>query len=147
MITLSENASDAELIAVADRWASALASGDGDGAFGLLMGEPKWSHQRLIDEIEKRILPGTQVVITSPESAVEDAEFDVSDIAPGPPHFVYRWLPGSPAAFQDPDCIGEVCYEIPISGQWSEAVALFRIRKLGDGTVALALWQLLGDEN
>jgi hypothetical protein len=136
MITFPTNATDDEILAVVCRWVDLLADGDYDRAQSLLLAEGterEWPPQLVENLIGSYELPpragdNQESRVTSVDKA------RVFDIEPRPS--VSRWNK-SPRA----GVLGDVHFDLPINGIWSDLTAIFFLRQVTGG-MALELFDI-----
>jgi hypothetical protein len=135
MIVLPIDATDDAILAAVREWVAALAAGDFVGAYAMTAHEPyyRWSPDLIRDVIAGYGLPepapdGIAHRVTPIETAEEDVH---------PEHEVTRW--NEP---RDVDngrvAIGEVRFDLPLDGYWSDLTATFEIQQ-GASNIVLVL--------
>jgi hypothetical protein len=136
MITLPANAPDADILALVQRWADLLAEGGYVQSQSLLMGngaERDWPPQLVAELIGSYELP--PAVDTSEKSRVTPVgEARVFDIQPRPS--VSRWETRG-----RPGVVGDVHFDLPINGAWSDLTAIFFLQQVAGG-IALELFDI-----
>jgi len=136
MITLPVSATDADIFAVVQRWVDLLADGDFGQAQSLLMrdgAEREWTPQVVADLIESYELPPA-VRSVGKSRVTPIGEASVFDIQPRPS--VSRWV-----ADGRPGVVGDVHFDLPINGVWSDLTAIFLLRQVAGG-IALELFDI-----
>ena len=139
MIVLPVDAADEAILAAVREWVAALASGDFAAAFGMTAHDPyyRWTPDLVRDVIVGYGLPepapdGIEHRVTPVETA------EVQDVHPR--HEVTRW--GNPRnAGNGRDAIGEVVFDLPLDGAWSDLTATFEIQQ-GSADVVLVLHEI-----
>ena len=136
MITLPANASDNEILYVVRRWVDLLANGEFDEAQALLIrdgAERDWPPELVAELIISYELP--PAVDTGEKARVTKiGDARVADIHPHP--FVARWEKSG-----RPGVIGDVHFDLPINGIWSDLTAIFFLRQVAEG-LALELFDI-----
>jgi len=136
MIILSDNASDAEVLAVVRRWVDLLADGNYLQAHALLNhveAERNWPAD-LVEELihSYELGPAVDSAGVSHVTRIDDAR--VVDVNPRP----------SVSRFKNsgrPTVIGDVHFDLPINGVWSDLTAIFFLRKVAGG-IALEIFDI-----
>jgi hypothetical protein len=124
------------MLSVVREWVDLLAVGDYAQAQALLVrdgAERDWSPELVAKLIASYELPpGASSAEESRVTPVSDARvFDVR-----PCHSVSRWDAGG-----RPGVIGDVHFDLPINGVWSDLTAIFWLRQVADG-LALELFDI-----
>lgn len=130
VVRLPASASDAEVLAIVERWAGFLAVEDYEGAYGMTAHEPyfRWTPRLLREVIEGYGLPDPH----------PDGPFKVSPLetAKGGPE------PRREVSYDDPPrpngAVGGVWFDLPLNGEWSDLTATFSIHRL-DEEIVLSL--------
>ena len=136
MISIPINATDAEVLDVVTDWVDLLADGDFVEAQSLLIqdgAERDWPPSLVASVIGSYEFPPS---VGSGEKSrvtrVRDAR--VVDIEPRPS--VSRWNKGGRQGV-----IGDVHFDLPINGIWSDLTAIFSLRQLDD-RIAIELYDI-----
>lgn len=135
MLVISGAAKDRDILAIVERWIGLLAAGQSADAMALLKttgAERDWSPELVMDLIasyEPAIgdWDGTSLI-----TPVETARTE--DVKPNP--HVDRWPQPNPRG-----AWGDVHYDLPINGVWSDLTAMFRVREVPGG-LALELYDV-----
>ncbi len=133
MITLSANATDEEILDVARKWTAALARQDYDEAFAMTAHDP---YYQWAPDLIKAVIQGYGL----PEPRSDGKIFRVTPIesaAGGPPpcHEVEYFEQPRPISDTDLLAVGEVWFDLPLNGEWSDLTATFKICRSDDCTV------------
>ena len=136
MIIFPTNVSDGEILTTVGRWVDLLANGDYLQAQSLLMhdgAERNWPPESVAGLIGSYELP--PAVHTGERSRVTPvAEARVADIQPRPS--VSRWDSSGRSGV-----VGDVHFDLPINGVWSDLTAIFFLRQVPGG-IALELFDV-----
>ena len=136
MLTLPSNATDADLLAAVRTWVDLLAAGEYAQAQALLVRvekERNWPPAR-VAEVVAAYKPSPQ---TRAEGAARVTSVHTARVADFlPRHAVSRWGPGC-----RPGVVGDIHFDLPINGAWSDLMATFLFRRVPGG-LALELWYL-----
>jgi hypothetical protein len=130
MVILPPDATDANLLAVVRRWVDLLAAGEYPQAQSLLVrdgAERDWPPALVAELIASYELPpGASSGEASRVTTVNTARvFDVQ-----PRHAVSRWQ-----ASGRPGVVGDIHFDLPINGVWSDLTAIFWLRQVPGGLV------------
>lgn len=135
MITLPANATDKEILEVARKWAAVLARQDYDAAFAMTAHDPyfRWTPDLIKAVIQGYGLPeprwdGKIFRVTPIESAVGGPP-------PPPRHEVKYYEQPHPISETDQMAVGEVWFDLPLNGEWSDLTVTFKICRSEDRTV------------
>src|SRR5262249_9566318 len=148
MMTLRPDATDADLLAVVGGWVDLLAAGEYAQAQALLVRveqERHWPPERVAAGVPPYPPrpPGPRAGAGGggPRAQAEGAvrvtpvrQARVADLLPR--HAVSRWGPGC-----RPGVVGDIHFDLPINGAWSDLMATFFFRRVPGG-LALELWDL-----
>jgi hypothetical protein len=133
MIVLPIDATDDAILSVVRKWVAALAAGDFETAYAMTAHDPyyRWTPERIREVIAGYGLPepapdGIVHRVTPMETAEQD---DVR-----PVHEVVRWK-GPRRTEGGRDAIGEVRFDLPLDGAWSDLTATFEIQRGADDIV------------
>src|SRR5262249_51684949 len=120
---LRPEATDDDILGLVRKWCALLAAGDYVAALALIPGDAHWT-----PELLKRVI--TNYGSPVPRSDGKHFRVTALDTAKGerPPDQDVEW-------FGDR---GEVWFDLPLNGQWSDLTATFRIERRSDG-IALTL--------
>jgi hypothetical protein len=122
MMTLALSASDEEILAVVRLWVSLLASQDYQSAFELTDHSAEWTPDLIRQVIEGYGLPDPK------RTHHRVTPIDQASGGRQPEHEVTR--SGKPFALDGGDeLIGDVLFDLPLDGSWSDLTATFDIRR------------------
>jgi hypothetical protein len=136
MVTLPPTATDADLLAVVRSWVDLLAAGEYAQAQALLVRveeDRDWPPAR-VAEIIAAYEPPPKARAEGPARVTPVRTARVVDVLPR--HAVSRWGPGC-----RPGVVGDIHFDLPINGAWSDLMANFLFRRVPGG-LALELWDL-----
>jgi hypothetical protein len=136
MVTLLPNATDADLLAVVRSWVDLLAAGKYAQAQAMLVRAEKerdWPPQR-VAEVIAAYKPPPQAGAERPVRVTPVRTARVAYFLPR--HAVSRWGEGC-----RPGVVGDIHFDLPINGAWSDLMATFFFRRVPGG-LALELWDL-----
>jgi hypothetical protein len=136
MVTLPLDATDADLLAVVHSWVDLLAAGEYAQAQALLVRveeERDWPPERVAEVIAAyQPCPPARTEGAVRVTSVRTAR--VADFLPR--QAVSRWGEGC-----RPGVVGDIHFDLPINGAWSDLMANFFFRRVAGG-LALELWDL-----
>jgi hypothetical protein len=128
MVTLPANASEADILAVVHRWVDLLAQGEYAQAQSLLRrdgAERQWPAEVVALSIASYGPPPT--VDAGEESRVTPvSEARVADVQP-------RASVSRRGKSGRPEVVGDVPFDLPINGVWSDLTAIFFLRQIPGG--------------
>jgi hypothetical protein len=135
MITLPANATDEEILDVVRKWASALARQDYEAAFAMTTHDP---YYRWTPDLIKAVIQGYGL----PEPRWDGKIFQVTPIetavgGPPPRHEVEYFEQPRPISETGQMAVGEVWFDLPLNGEWSDLTATFEICRSNDCTVLI----------
>jgi hypothetical protein len=136
MVTLPPDATDADLLAVVRSWVDLLAGGEYAQAQALLVRveeERDWPPER-VAEVIAAYEPRPQARAEGAVRVTPVRTARVADVLPR--HAVARWGEGC-----RPGVVGDIHFDLPINGAWSDLMATFFFRRVPGG-LALELWDL-----
>lgn len=136
MVTLPLDASDAEVLAVVRRWVDLLAAGQYAQAQALLLrdgAERDWPPE-LVAEVIAAYEPPSGASSGAVSHVTPVGQAQVLDLRPH--HEVARWEAGG-----RPGVVGDVHFDLPMNGAWSDLTAIFWLRRVAEG-MALELFDI-----
>ena len=125
MRTVPKGAKDDDILAIVREWIDLLAAGDSGQAHSLLNDdqvEKEWPPDRVEKVIAAYKPPAGVTPVAGAKAGAEP-----------PQHVVSRWEPRE----RRPEVVGEVQFDLPIGGTWSELTATFWIREHGELSLEL----------
>jgi hypothetical protein len=134
--TLPPDATDADLLAAVRSWVDLLAAGEYAQAQGMLVRveqERDWPAVR-VAEVIAAYEPRPQARAEGAVRVTPVRTARVADVLPR--HAVARWGEGC-----RPGVVGDIHFDLPINGAWSDLMANFFFRRVPGG-LALELWDL-----
>ena len=130
VVRLPASASDAEVLAVVERWAGLLAAEDYEGAYGMTAHEPyfEWTAQLMREVIEGYGLPDPH-----PDGPFKVSPLETAKGGPAPRRRVNHDDPSKRNG-----AIGDVWFDLPLNGECSDLTATFSLYR-SDGGIVLSL--------
>ena len=127
VVRLPAPAGDDEILAVVRRWVAVLAAEDYERAYGMTAHEAQfgWTPRLMKDVIE-----GYCGADQDPEEPSRVSPLETAKGGPPPRHEVDYAPSGKPNG-----AIGDVWFDLPISGEWSDLTATFSIHRVGKDVV------------
>ena len=124
MKILNGPASDEEILALVRDWVGLLAAKDYDAAFALTEHDPYygWTPPRI-----RRVVEGYGSLEPTP-TAHQVTPIAEASGGPAPRHQVSRWEEPQ-ARTTNSEAIGEVWFDLPLDGSWSDLTATFEVRR------------------
>jgi hypothetical protein len=123
MIVLHRDASDDEILDLVRKWVAALAADDYAAAYQMTAHDPYW---QWTPNLMRNVIAGYGLPEPQPDGVMHHVTpLETAKGGPSPRFVVTKYEP--PRNEPNGEILGDVCFDLPLDGEWSDLTARFEI--------------------